>query len=112
MMQSEFEKMIGKKVSYETFEMYEKMYSALPENVTKQQFVEMLNVKSIPESEDAIARRAERDKFVEGIKKEIRDLDEKIEYEQYLLDNDSFGACKSYLKLLKAQRKELKFVIA
>ena len=57
MMKQEFEQLIGKEVSYETFRLYEEMYLAAPESVTKQKFVEMLNIDAIPESEDAIERR-------------------------------------------------------
>ena len=57
MMKCEFEELIGKEVSYETFEMYESMYMALPENISKADFVNMLNIKAIPESEEAIHRR-------------------------------------------------------
>lgn len=47
-MKCEFEKMIGKEVSTETFKIYEAMYMALPESIDKQQFVEMLKIKAIP----------------------------------------------------------------
>lgn len=57
MMKYEFEEMVGKEVSVETYEIYEKMYMALPEGITKQQFVGMLNISAIPESEDAIERK-------------------------------------------------------
>jgi hypothetical protein len=78
MMKQEFENMIGKEVSYETFEMYEKMYMALPESVTKQQFVGMLNIEAIPESEEAVARRAQRKAFVEEINRQIGEIQESI----------------------------------
>lgn len=71
MMKCEFEELIGKEVSYETFEMYESMYSALPENISKVDFVNMLNIKAIPESEYAIRRREEKERFISDIKDEI-----------------------------------------
>lgn len=82
MMKCEFETLIGKEVSYETFEMYEAMYSALPETVNKHQFVEMLNIKAIPESEEAVHRRMEKEQLIRDIKQQIADLKEKISYEQ------------------------------
>ena len=56
MMKQEFEQLIGKEVSYDTFRIYEEMYLAAPESVTKQVFVQMLNIDAIPESEEAIER--------------------------------------------------------
>ena len=41
------------------------MYMAAPENVSKQEFVKMLNIKAIPESEDAIKRREEAKQYRE-----------------------------------------------
>lgn len=86
MMKCEFETLIGKEVSYETFKMYESMYSALPENISKVDFVNMLNIKAIPESEEAIHRRMEKEQFVHDIKQQIANLKEKIEYEQACID--------------------------
>lgn len=82
MMKCEFETLIGKEVSYETFEMYEAMYHALPENISKVDFVNMLNIKAIPESEEAIHRRMEKEQLIHDIKQQIADLNEKIKYEQ------------------------------
>ena len=82
MMKCEFEELIGKEVSYETFEMYESMYMALPENISKADFVNMLNIKAIPESEEAIHRRMEKEQLIHDIKQQIADLKEKISYEQ------------------------------
>ena len=82
MMKCEFEELIGKEVSYETFEMYESMYTALPDNIGKVDFVNMLNIKAIPESEEAIHRRMEKEQLIHDIKQQIADLKEKISYEQ------------------------------
>lgn len=47
MMWSEFEELAGYEVSYETYsKVIEPMYMALPENITKQQFVKMLDKKA------------------------------------------------------------------
>lgn len=86
MMKCEFETLIGKEVSYETFEMYEAMYSALPENISKVDFVNMLNIKAIPESEEAIHRRMEKEQLIHDIKQQIADLKERIKYEQECID--------------------------
>ena len=65
MLKSEFEEMIEKQVTYDTFQMYENMYSALPENINKQQFVKMLNIDAIPEDPEAI-RSLAREKTIVG----------------------------------------------
>lgn len=67
----EFEFLIGKEVDNDTFSMYEKMYMALPDDINKQKFVSMLNIDAIPESEDAIRRREEKEQFISNIKDEI-----------------------------------------
>lgn len=80
MMKQEFEQMVGKEVSYETFEMYEKMYMALPESVNKQQFVEMLNLKAIPEDPAAVERREQRKAYIADINRQIEDIKIEIEW--------------------------------
>lgn len=80
MMKEEFEKMVGKEVSCDTFYLYEAMYNTLPENVNKQQFVEMLNIDAIPESEYAIRRREENKALIEEVKQKIKE-------EQYKIDS-------------------------
>ena len=133
MMKCEFETLIGKEVSYETFEMYESMYHALPENISKVDFVNMLNIKAIPESEEAIHRRMEKEQLIRDIKQQIADLKEKIGYEQECIDrytsylNDTpyyekknfVRECKSWIagsKRIIAQHKaeirQLKQIIA
>lgn len=82
MMQCEFEALIGKEVSVETFKMYEAMYLALPDNIGKVDFVSMINIKAIPESEEAIHLRMEKEQLIHDIKQQIADLEEKIKYEQ------------------------------
>lgn len=74
MMKQEFEQLIGKEVSYETFRIYEEMYHATPESVTKQKFVEMLNIAAIPESEEAIARKEKAAAFRKEINERIAEL--------------------------------------
>lgn len=79
MMKQEFEQMIGKEVSYETFRIYEEMYLAAPESVTKQKFVEMLNIAAIPESEEAIARKERAAEFRKEIDEKIAELKKWLE---------------------------------
>lgn len=110
MMKCEFEQMIGKEVTVETFEMYEAMYLALPENVNKQQFVEMLNIKAIPESPEAIARRAEREKFIAEIKAKIAEL--KAEYDEENRKYFFIAYSEKRKKEIKAEIKMLKQIIA
>lgn len=82
MMKCEFEALIRKEVSDETFKMYQAMYLALPDNIGKVDFVSMINIKAIPESEEAIHRRMEKEQLIRDIKQQISDLKEKIEYEK------------------------------
>ena len=80
MLKSEFEFLIGKEVDNNTFAMYENMYMALPDNIDKRKFVSMLNIDAIPESEDAIHRREEKEQFISGIKDEIAGKRADIKY--------------------------------
>ena len=93
MMKSEFEELIGKEVDNGTFEMYNSMYLSLPEGIDKATFVKMLNIDAIPESEDALRRRSEKEVIVKGIKEEIMSKVEDIQY--YKADNER---CKILLK--------------
>lgn len=130
MMKCEFETLIGKEVSYETFEMYESMYSALPENISKVDFVNMLNIKAIPESEEAIERRKKREEFINDIKDQIAGKKADIKYfeqeneryRRYIEEEESKEDIKlyrgwirgnnRYIEKLRAEIKELKFLIA
>ena len=119
MMKCEFEEMIGKEVSVETFEVYQAMYGALPENVTKQQFVKMLDIKAIPESEDAIRRRAENQTLIDEIQKEIDAKKDDLKYWKeklslyiFIEDKDMVKVAKRNIERVKSQIRELKYVIA
>lgn len=120
MMKCEFEEMIGKEVSPDTFEMYEAMYSALPESVSKQQFVAMLNVAAIPESEAAIARRAERKRLIDRItaeidekRAEIAELKKEIEnITAWMNESDDVNYWKREIKWTKSRIKERQQKIA
>lgn len=72
MLKEEFERMIGKEVEWETYELYNTMYTALPDSVDKQQFVAMLNIDRIPESEASKQRKEERAQLIAQIKEEIQ----------------------------------------
>ena len=80
MLKSEFEEMIGKQVTYDTFQMYDNVYNALPENINKQQFVDMLNIDAIPEDPEAIERRKKRKEFIDDIKYQIAGKRAEIKY--------------------------------
>ena len=130
MLKSEFENMIGKQVTYNTFHMYEDMYSALPENINKQQFVDMLNIDAIPEDPEAIERRKERERFVSDIKDQIASKradikyfeQENERYRRYITEDASKEGIKlyrncirdnnRYIEKLRAEVKELKWLIA
>jgi hypothetical protein len=55
MMKQEFEQLIGKTVEWDVFKMYEAMYMAT--ELSKQEFVNLLNIRAIPEDPAAIAAR-------------------------------------------------------
>ena len=130
MMKEEFEELIGKEVSCDTFSMYETMYSALPENVNKQRFVEMLNIEAIPESPEAIERRKKREEFINDIKDQIAGKKAEINYfereneryRRYIEEEESKEDIKlyrnwirsnnRYIEKLRAEIKELKWLIA
>lgn len=79
-MKYEFEELIGKEITDETYSMYEKMYLALPENIDKQQFVKMLNIDAIPENPTAIERRNRRNELIEKAKSRIAEYKNDIKY--------------------------------
>lgn len=129
MLKSEFEELIGKQVTYDTFHMYENMYSGLPENINKQQFVKMLNIDAIPEDPEAIKRRQERERFVSDIKDQIEGKKAEIKYfereneryRNYIAEEESKEGVKlyrnwirannRYIEKLRAEIKELKWLI-
>lgn len=129
MLKNEFEAMIGKQVAWNTFRMYEDMYSACPENITKQQFVAMLNIEAIPESPEAIARREENERLIQDIKtqiaakrSEIRWFEqENVRYRTYIKESEDTSDIKSYKRYIRANNeymnklrseiRELKWII-
>lgn len=130
MLKSEFEEMIGKQVTYDTFQIYDNMYNALPENINKQHFIKMLNIDAIPEDPEAIERRQENERFVndiqaqiEGKKADIKYFEQENErYRSYIAGAESKEGVKfyrgvikgnnRYIKKLRAEIKELKWLIA
>ena len=119
MMKQEFEQLIGKEVSYETFRIYEEMYHATPESVTKQKFVEMLNIAAIPESEEAIARKEKAAAVRKEISERIAELKRwleitKDELERYIAwSKEPDGDCwKVDVKIKKGQIKRYRAEIA
>lgn len=119
MMKQEFEQLIGKEVSYETFRIYEEMYHATPESVTKQKFVEMLNIAAIQESEEAIARKERAAAFRKEIDEKIAELKRwieiaKDELERYIAwSKEPDGDCwKADVKIKKGQIRSYRAKIA
>ena len=129
MLKSEFESLIGKEVDVSTFEMYEKMYMALPDNIDKVKFVSMLNIEAIPESECVIRRREEKERLISDIKDEIAgkraDIkflkQENDRYRIMLKDEDCsemrdsirrwIRANNRYIEVLRREVKELELVV-
>lgn len=117
MMKEEFEKMICKEISCDTFYMYEAMYNALPENVNKQQFVKMLNIDATPESEDAIKRRENNKALIEEIKQKVKEEREKIDnlkrdtayYKSLIEEETDIEMINIYKRHISYNRAEARF---
>lgn len=74
MMKCEFDALIGKESDVKAYaEIYEPMYLALPEYITKAEFVAMLNIDTIKESAESIARKKERAELIERVEREINE---------------------------------------
>ena len=129
MMKFEFEKLIGKEVSYDTFKIYSEVYRVLPENITKEKFVAMLNIEAIPESPEAIARREENERLIQDIKlqiaakrSEIRWFEqENVRYRTCIEESEDTSDIKfykryirannEYMNKLRSEIRELKWII-
>lgn len=112
MMKQEFEQLIGKEVDFDTFEMYNAMYIALPESVNKFQFVQMLNINEIPESPGAVARRKERELFITQIKQKINELKSERDDLQNEMTQFCYPTyCKRRTKEINAEIKQLHYII-
>lgn len=105
MMKQEFETLINKEVTYETFELYERMYNALPESIDKRQFVEMLNLKSITENPEAVLRREQEQDRINKIKQQIKRLQE-----EYKEENSEWER-SLYPSYSKRRRQEIRIEI-
>ena len=130
MMKCEFETMINKEVSADTFDQYNAMYMSLPEGISKEAFIKMLDVEAIPESPDAIKRKAERAEYVATIKYEVNTIAAEISrtretinrYKEYLTESTTpdekkhFQYCidgyRRYIKQLQAEKKQREFILS
>lgn len=112
MMKCEFEQMIGKEVSAETFAMYNKMYMAT--DLSKQDFVKLLNIKAIPESAEAIERREKANLFKQEILNKIQNLKDKIKNCEFYAQFDPMGDryWKQEIRIAKNEIKTLKAIMA
>ena len=100
------------------------MYLAAPESVTKQVFVQMLNVDAIPESEEAIERKEREAERIQQIKRDIADVKEMIKdtkedlerYKQWSKDDEYWKSSvrikRQQLERLQARLRELRWIIA
>lgn len=80
MIKSEFEAMIGKEISACTYAIYESMYMALPDGISKQAFVNMLDINAIPEASEAKARKEAQALYIKDIQAKINDCKELVTY--------------------------------
>lgn len=72
MMKQEFEQLIGKTVEWDVFKMYESMYMAT--NLSKQDFVNLLNIRAIPEDPAVVAAREANERRKLEYKTQLRAL--------------------------------------
>lgn len=122
MLKSEFERLIGKEVDYETFEKYNDIYMCLPD-YTKEEFVDILDISKIPESQEAIERKQHSLKMIESYKEEINSIKQDIKrakediarYSEYYADDgDNYwitqiSYIKDRIKRYKAQITTLEY---
>ena len=131
MTKQEFETMIEKEITAETYAVYEAMYLAAPESVDKKTFVSMLNVEAIPESPEAIERRERAEAWKREQLAKIDDLKKELDtVKRYKADEESafyfwkdtdaeyaktrraaVKYWKGYIKLIKNQIAEIRFLI-
>lgn len=121
-MKSEFEQMICKEVDTGTYAIYEAMYLALPEGITKQAFVQMLNIEAIPEAREAVARLFARALYIQNIKAQINDYKGLIDYYKKRIEslqelkhdpfwNDEIKLYKKHIKHYSNEIKQLKSLL-
>lgn len=72
MMKQEFEELVGKTVEWDVFKMYEAMYMAT--DLSKQEFVKLLNIKAIPEDPEVVAAREANERRKLEYKAQLRAL--------------------------------------
>lgn len=111
MLKEEFENLIGKRVTGDTFREYEKMYTSIDRD--KREFVAMLNLDAIPEDPEAVEARqaraallqAQKDKINE-LKKEIKINEENAKYYLHYFNDRPQAAF--YKEAARVAREELR----
>lgn len=88
MLKQEFEQLIGKEVDYDTYDLYNKMYSALPNAITKHDFVNMINIKNIPERKELVDAKKKAEETIKDLQNRIDEL--KFEREDLKNDINAF----------------------
>ena len=120
MTKQEFEKLTGKYVDYETFELYEKMYNAT--ELTKQEFVKLLDIEAIQEDSRITELRQDLLNDIATYDKKLQDAqDELKKWQEWETEDassivlmlvssckDNVKSIKEYLRYLKADLKALK----
>lgn len=121
MTRNELEKLIGKYIDYETFELYEKMYSAT--ELTKEDFVKLLNVQAIPEDSRITEQRQDLLNDIDDQNKKLQEAQKELkQWQEWATDENptsfeqsmarickhNIAAIKEYLRYLKAELKTLK----
>lgn len=112
MLKEEFENLIGKRVTGETFREYENMYMAIDRN--KREFVAMLNLDAIPEDPAAVKAREEAAEAIKAQKQKINELRDGIKsdeenanyYLQYYNDRPQAAYYKEAAKVKREKLRE------
>lgn len=115
MYKQEFEKLINKKVTYQTYLIYENMYSST--DLTKDEFIKLLNIKVIPEDPEITKLRKS---YIENIEYADAQIEYHTNYIKLWEDDikvDEFAKCEYffhknqityYRKLKKYYKSQIK----
>lgn len=117
MLKEEFENLIGKRVTGDTFREYEKMYMSIDRD--KREFVAMLNLDAIPEDPAAVEARQARAALLQAQKDKISELKQEVKineenakyYMQYFNDRPQAAYYKEAAKVAREElRKEKQYL--
>lgn len=101
MTKQEFEKLIGKYVDYETFELYERMYSAT--ELTKQEFIKLLDIEAIPEDHWYTVERYDWTEILKEATKRLHEIQKDLKQWKEWANESNTPFDKKMVKLTREQ---------